>query len=61
MDDPIIHILKRCCDRDFTNETPYQVAVIVSNAMFWRNEEIRRLRDKIAFLVRPLTDDEDFA
>lgn len=36
--------IKDACDRDWTNET--------SNAMLWRNDEIRRLRDALAQKTR---------
>lgn len=42
--------IKECCDRDWEDEDPMQVAHIVSNAMWWRNEEIVRLRERIAEL-----------
>lgn len=53
-----IEVVKACCDREWADETPYQAAVIASNAMHWRNEEIRRLRRFIDNLRAPLTDAE---
>ena len=43
-----IQIIKDACDRDWKDETPAQIATIVSNAMFWRNKKIQELRDRLA-------------
>jgi len=37
-------------DRDVTDESILVLATIASNAMFWRNDAIKRLRDEIAEL-----------
>jgi hypothetical protein len=39
-------IVKDCCDREWDTESTTQAAYIISNAMFWRNDEIRKLRDR---------------
>ena len=57
----VLQTIKNCCDREWSDETPSQIATICANAMLWRNDEIHRLRDRIAFLIRPLTDDEELA
>ena len=45
-------ILKDACDRDWQNEDLHAIATIAANAMHWRNEEIRSLRDRNDELYR---------
>ena len=37
-------ILQKACDRDWSDETLYQTAVIAANAIYWRDREIERLK-----------------
>lgn len=46
--DEIAKILKDACDREWRDEDLRTVAVIASNAIYWRNEEIQKLRDQLA-------------
>ena len=41
-------ILQGVCDRTWTNENLYQTVVIAANALYARNEEIRRLKAELA-------------
>lgn len=43
-------ILQKACDRSWADETLYQTANIVSNAIYWRNKEIERLKARVTAL-----------
>lgn len=46
----MVTVLKAACDRNWTDETPIQVAIIAANAIHWREREIAavRLREEAA-------------
>ena len=37
-------ILKSACDREWEDETPIQIAHIAANAIYWRDQEIAKLK-----------------
>lgn len=43
----IVAVLKAACDRDWKDETPLQVARIVANAIYWRDQTIARLKTEL--------------
>ena len=47
-------ILQKACDRDWKDETLYQTANIASNAIYWRNREIEKLKARITALKSAL-------
>ena len=42
-------ILQGACDRDWKDESLYQTAMIVCNAIYWRDREIERLKACCAY------------
>jgi hypothetical protein len=40
----MVSVLKAACDRNWSDETPLQVATIAANAIYWRDREIATLR-----------------
>ena len=47
-------ILQKACDRSWEDETLYQTANIVSNAIYWRDREIATLKGRIIALEMAL-------
>ncbi len=43
----LIQPLKRECDREWKEETPEQVVAIAANAIYWRDEEIKMLNERV--------------
>ena len=39
-------VLKLACDRNWTDETPAQVVSVASNALYWRGQEIEKLKQR---------------
>ena len=47
--DEVKAILQSACDRDWKDESLYQTAMIVCNAIYWRDREIERLKACCAY------------
>lgn len=55
----VLNTLKGACDREWSDETPTQIATIVANAIYWRDREIQRLTDVIDSVKRDVRDTLD--
>jgi hypothetical protein len=44
----LLEPLKAACDRSWSDETPEQIVAIAANALYWRDQEIARLKAALA-------------